>query len=344
MTPPETSVRSLAEHLGGDLTGPDAAVTALTAAEDAAAGCAVVVGDAGGLRTALAGRPAVVVVPADLPLPADPGCAVIRVADARYALAVASALFDGRPVPGPGIHPTAVVARSASVGEGASVGPYSVIEDNVVIGAGSIVGPNCSIGAGTRLGEGCRLFAGVHVYDGIIIGDRVRLHSGCVLGADGFGYAVGPGSAGAQGVRKIHHLGRVIVADDVEIGANTAVDRGTLRPTRIGARTKIDNLCQIGHNVSVGEDCLIAGVTGVAGSATIEDRVVLGGYVAVADHVTIHAGARVAGRSGVTKDVPAGETWAGFPAQPYRRWVRGLYLQGRLERLWQAFKGRDDDA
>jgi UDP-3-O-[3-hydroxymyristoyl] glucosamine N-acyltransferase len=133
----------------------------------------------------------------------------------------------------------------------------------------------------------------------------------------------------------------VLIGDDVEIGANSSVDRGTLDPTRIGPRSKIDNHCQVGHNVTIGSDCLIAAMTAIAGSTSVGDRTILGGYVAVTDHVAIGADVRIAGRAGVTKDVPDGETWAGFPAQPYRRWVRGLYLQGRLERIWQAVKGHD---
>ena len=338
MTPGEVTAGTLAEHLGGALTGPDTGVTGLADAAQAGPGLAVVAGDARSLRAALAGAPAAVVVPSGLQVPRQPGCAVITVPDARRALALLSALFDDRPEPEPGIHPTAVIATGASLGGDVTVGAYSVVDAGAEIGAGTVVGPHCTIGHGARIGHGCRLFAGVRVYDGVTVGDRVRLHSGCVLGADGFGYAPGP-----VGAEKIHHLGGVVIGDDVEIGANTAVDRGTLQATRVGARTKIDNLCQIGHNVLIGADCLIAAVAAVGGSSRLEDGVVLGGCVAVADHVTIHAGARVAGRSGVTKDIPAGETWAGFPAQPYRRWVRGLYLQGKLERLWQAFKGHDDE-
>lgn len=337
MTPGRIAVSELTRRLGGASTGPDVDVVGLATPDDAAPGRLVVAVDADALRRALPGAPAAVVVPGGVEAPADVGCAVITVADARLALAALSALFDDRPAQEPGIHPTAVVASGAAIGAGVAIGAYAVVEDGAEIGARTVVGPHCTVGAGAKLGSGCRLFAGVRIYDGVTVGDRVRLHSGCVLGADGFGYAAAP-----DGAVKIHHLGGVVVGDDVEIGANTAVDRGTLQATRIGPRTKIDNLCQIGHNDRIGSDCLIAGVTGLAGSVTLEDGVVLGGYVAVADHVTIHAGARVAGRSGVTKDVPPGETWAGFPAQPYRRWVRGLYLQGKLEHLWQAFRTRDD--
>lgn len=334
----ELDVRTLAEYLGGEARGPEANVVSLAAPDRARPGSVVVVADAAALERALARAPAAVVVPVELDAPPDAPCAIVTVADARLAFAHLSALFDDRPVPPPGVHPTAVVASDVSLGPDVSIGPLAVVEDGAQVGAGSIIGPHCTIGAGARLGRACRLHAGVILYDGVHLGDRVRLHSGCVIGADGFGYASGP-----SGAVKIHHLAGVVVEDDVEIGAGTAVDRGTVDPTRIGARTKIDNQCQIGHNARIGRDCLIAGVAGIGGSVTLEDGVVLGGYVGVADHVTIHAGARVGGRSGVTKDIPPGETWAGFPAQPYRRWVRGLYLLGRLEHMWRAVRERDDE-
>lgn len=336
MPSPELDARALAEHLDGDVRGPNANVDSLAAPARARPGSVVVAADAAALERAVAGAPAAVVVPVELEIPPDTLCAVVTVADARLAFARLSALFDDRPVPSPGVHPTAVVASDASLGPDVSIGPLAVIEDGAEIGAGSIIGPHCTVGAATRLGRSCRLHAGVRLYDGVHLGDRVQLHSGCVIGADGFGYTSGP-----SGAVKIHHLAGVEIDDDVEIGAGTAVDRGTVDPTRIGARTKIDNLCQIGHNARVGQDCLIAAMAGISGSVTLEDGVVLGGYVVVADHVVIHAGARVAGRSGVTKDIPAGETWAGFPAQPYRRWVRGLYLLGKLERMWRDLRDRD---
>lgn len=324
----------LAERVGGTARGPAGRASRLATAEDAGPGAVVVASDARSLERALARGPAVVVVPSGTGVAEPPPCAWITVADARLALALLSALFDARPRPPEGVDPSATVSPDASLGDRVSVGPHSVIEAGASVGAGTRIGPQCTVGAGASLGSGCRLHAGVRLYDGVEVGDRVELHSGCVLGADGFGYAVG-----RTGAVKIRHLGTVVVGDDVEVGANTTVDRGTLGATRIGPRTKIDNHCQVGHNVSIGSDCLIAGMTGIAGSVSIGDRAVLGGYVAVADHVSIGPDARVAGRAGVTKDVPAGETWAGFPAQPYRTWVRGLYLQGRLERIWAAVKG-----
>lgn len=336
MSAPAHDSATLAARLQGDLEGPTVPIRRLASAAGAGPDAVVVVADADDLGRALANGAAAVVLSRSLARGDPPACAAIRVDDPRLALAQLSALFDRRPDVPPGVHATAVVAVDASLGEDVAVGPHSVVEAGAEIGPGTRIGPHCTIHAGTRLGRACRLHAGVVVYDGVTLGERVELHSGCVIGADGFGYAAGGG-----GARKIHHLGGVVIGDDVEIGANSAVDRGTLDPTVIGPRTKIDNHCQIGHNVTIGSDCLIAGMTGVAGSSSVGDRTILGGYVAVADHVAIGADVRIAGRAGVTKDVPDGETWAGFPAQPYRRWVRGLYLQSRLERIWQAVKGRD---
>lgn len=275
-------------------------------------------------------------------VPADYAAAAAEVHDPRRALARLSALFDHRPLPAPGVHASAIVDPSAQLGRDVTVAAGAVIGPGAAIGDGSIVGPASVVGPAARVGAGCRLHANVTLYDGIVLGDRVIVHAGAVLGADGFGYAAGP-----SGAEKIHHAGSVVIGDDVEIGALTAIDRGTLDDTRVGARTKIDNHCQIGHNVVIGRDCLIAGMTAIGGSAVVEDGVVVAGAVAISDHVTVHAGARIAGRSGVTKTVPAGETWAGSPARPYRRFVRELYLLDRLERIWAFVRSRssaEDDA
>lgn len=305
-------------------TGPPevAAVVVLGADSDAAA------------ATAAWGRasPAVLVARVGA-VPAAYAGAVLEVGDPRLALARLSAHFDRRPRPVPGVHPTAVVDPTARIGRDVSVEAGAVIGPAAEMGDACAVGANCVIGPGVHVGAGSRLYANVTLYDGVTLGARVIVHSGAVLGADGFGYAAGP-----AGAAKIHHTGGVVIGDDVEIGALTAIDRGTLEDTRVGARTKIDNHCQIGHNVQIGSDCLLAGMTAVAGSAVLEDGVVLGGAAAISDHVTVHAGARIAGRSGVTKDVPAGETWAGFPARPYRRYVRELYLLDRLERIWEVVR------
>jgi len=258
------------------------------------------------------------------------------VADTRLALARLSRRLDARPaIAAVGVHPSAVVDPSArlgarvAVGPLAVVGPDAVVEDDAVIGAGAFVGARARVGAGSVLRER------VVVEDGVVVGRRCWLQAGAVIGGDGFGFAPGP-----RGAERIHHLGTVVLGDDVEVGANACIDRATLGATVIGPRCKIDNLVQIGHNVRVGADALIAGQTGIAGSTQVGDRVVIGGAAGVSDHLEIGDDARIAGGAGVTKNVPAGDTWGGYPAQPVRRWIRERYLIGRLEAIWAFVKGR----
>jgi UDP-3-O-[3-hydroxymyristoyl] glucosamine N-acyltransferase len=237
--------------------------------------------------------------------------------------------------PVPGVHPTAVIGTSARVGAGVSIGPYAVIGDGVEIGNGTVIGPHCVLGAGVRLGEQCQLVASVTVYSGSRIGNRVTLHAGVRIGSDGVGYVQRDG----QHV-KIPHVGRCLIEDDVEVGANTTIDRGSIDDTVIGAGTKIDNLVQIGHNVRIGKGCLIMGQAGIAGSVRVEDGCMILGQVGISGHHTIGKGARVAAQAGVFGDIPAGETWSGYPARPHKEALRAqaaLFklpsLLRRIERL-----------
>ncbi len=344
--PSGLSPAQVAEAAGGSLKdgGAAASLTHLASVSRVAAGypeagsAVVVVPGQSELERLVGAAAGLIVLKEDLEVPAAlRDVPLVRVAEPRLALALLSAAFDSRPPPvPPGVDPTAVVHDTARLGEGVTLGPGAWVGPSVVVGAGSVVGPGVALGAGSVVGDACVLHAGVTLYDGVELGSRVVLHAGCVIGADGFGYAPSP-----RGALKVRQLGGVRLGDDVEIGANTAVDRGALDDTVVGDRTKIDNLCQVGHNVRIGTDCLIAGMTGIAGSVVIGNGVIIGGAVAVSDHVSIGEGARIAGRSGVTKDVPAGETWAGFPARPYRQFARALYLQDRLEEIWNAFKLRE---
>jgi len=279
--------------------------------------------------------PGLLVVTRGTTLPATMASAgVVTVDSTRLALATLSQAFDLRPTEPRVVDPDARIAADAALGDGVSVGPGVVVAAGASVGAGTVLRAGSYVGAGSVIGADCVLHPHVVIYDGIELGARVQVHAGTVIGADGFGYAASP-----HGAAKIHHLGSVRIADDVEIGANSAIDRGTLDDTSIGARTKIDNHCQVGHNVVIGSDCLIAGMTGIAGSVRIGDGVIIGGAVGIADHVVIGSGARIAGRSGVTKDIPPGETWAGFPARPYRQYTRSLYLAERLETIWHHLRG-----
>jgi UDP-3-O-[3-hydroxymyristoyl] glucosamine N-acyltransferase len=210
------------------------------------------------------------------------------------------------------------------------------IEPGAVIGAGVVIGANTTIGAGAAIGRGCMVGRNCSFGPGVsvqhaLIGDGVILHPGVRIGQDGFGYASGP-----EGHTKIPQIGRVILQDNVEIGANSCVDRGGLRDTTIGEGTKIDNLVQIGHNVQTGRHCMIVAGVSLAGSVILGDFVAIGGHTVVDNHVQVGSGAQIAGISVVNRDVPPGERWGGTPAQPAKQWMRDLLSMRRLARQEQA--------
>jgi UDP-3-O-[3-hydroxymyristoyl] glucosamine N-acyltransferase len=256
-----------------------------------------------------------------------PNTAVAIVAsDPLVAWSKVAALFHPLPPVTPGIHPSAVVAASARIDPTAEIGPLAVIGEKVTIGARGRIGAMVVIGNGVEIGRDVRI--GPHAsLSHSLIGDRVYIYPGARIGQDGFGFAITP-----DGFYTVPQLGRVLIGDDVEIGANTTVDRGTLEDTVIGAGTRIDNLVQIGHNVRIGRACVLVAHVGVSGSTVLEDQVVLAGQVGVAGHLRIGAGSRVAAQAGVMADVPPRSDLAGAPAQPIkaffkevatiRRWVR----------------------
>ena len=270
----------------------------------------------------------------------------VEVAAPRYALSGLVALFEPGPHAPPGAHPSAAVDDSAVLGPGVSLGPFASVGPGAEIGAGVRILSHASIGAGARIGPDCLIHAGVRIGEGAVLGARVILQAGVVIGADGFSYVTrGPASfevARRSGdfhgvvnerVRRIGSLGRVELGDDVEVGANSCIDRSNIGATRIGARTKIDNLCQIGHNITIGEDCLISGKTGIGGSTRIGDRVVLGGAAMLADHIEIGDDAVVGGAAAVWKSVPAGQVWVGYPARPKSVYITAQAHLARMSRL-----------
>ena len=244
---------------------------------------------------------------------------VIRVADARVAFARVLPLFFPEPTYAPGIHPSAVVAASAQIDPSAHIGPQCVIGENVIIGARSVLQGLNFVGTGCQLGEDVNLFPSVTLYAQTEIGNRVRIHANTVIGSDGFGYVL-DGAAH----RKVPQIGNVIIRDDVELGSNMSVDRGALGPTIIGKGTKVDNLVQIGHNVNIGEHCLIVAHVGISGSTKLGNHVILGGQVGVAGHLKIGNKVTVAAQSGVMHPIPDGEKWLGSPAQPDRQTKRQM--------------------
>ena len=278
-----------------------------------------------------------VVVLAKHPVPSGSFRAVIAVEEGRMAVAKLTALIDRGPAHDPGIHPTAIVAPDAKLGEGVSIGAHAVVGPRSRIGAGTTIMPQVTIGADVTIGAQGMFHAGVRIGDRSTIGDRVIVHANAVIGSDGFSFApdlASPIAFTAEVVlTRIHSLGSVMIGDDVEIGACTTIDRATVEFTRIGRGTKIDNHVHIGHNVGIGESCVVCGMVGISGSVTIGDRVRLGGGVGIGDHLRIGDQAVVAAGSGVAGNVPAGAFVSGYPAQPHRRTLEQFVYSGRQKRL-----------
>lgn len=232
-----------------------------------------------------------------------------------------------------GIHPSAVIGDGAVIGEGASIQPNAVVEPGARIGARTVIGAGSYVGHEAIVGDDCSLAARVTVGARCVVGNRVIIHSGAVLGGDGFGFEMKDGRQ-----VKIPQTGIVQVDDDVEIGANTTVDRARFGRTWIGAGTKIDNLVQIAHNVQIGKHCIICAQAGVSGSTRLGDYAVLGGQVGTVGHIEIGRGAQVGAQSGVSKNVPPGEVWFGYPAIPIKEQKTQLARIALLPRLFERLK------
>jgi UDP-3-O-[3-hydroxymyristoyl] glucosamine N-acyltransferase len=248
--------------------------------------------------------------------------AFVAVAQALYPAALRpSSLFEASGVSaGAHVHPTARLESGVTVDPAAVIGPHAQI------GSGSVIAPTAVIGPHVRIGRDCVIGAGATIVHALI-GDRVVIHAGARIGQDGFGYLPGP-----RGHGKVPQVGRVIIQDGVEIGANATIDRGAIRDTVIGEGTKIDNLVQIAHNVEIGRHCVLASQTGISGSVTVGDFVMMGGKVGIADNVTIGSGAMLAADSGVMSNIPPGAKWGGSPARPAREWLKGAATLRRLAR------------
>ncbi|MBV8448222.1 MAG: UDP-3-O-(3-hydroxymyristoyl)glucosamine N-acyltransferase [Hyphomicrobiales bacterium] len=255
----------------------------------------------------------------------DPYRSFARVAGAMFPTALRLTSICGTQ----GVSPSSHVDATARLEAGVIVDPGAVVGPGAEIGSGTLIAANAVIGPSVRIGRDCSVGPGASVTHALI-GNRVILHAGVRVGQDGFGFAMGP-----QGHAKVPQIGRVTIEDDVEIGANTAIDRGANRDTMIGEGTKIDNLVQIAHNVVIGRHCVIAGQVGISGSVTLEDFVVLAGHVGVVGHLRIGAGAQIAGASNIKDNVPAGARWGGTPAKPIREWFREMQVLAISAKRWK---------
>ena len=225
-----------------------------------------------------------------------------------------------------GLSPDCRVHPEARLEAGVTIDPGAVIGKGAEIGSGTIIGANCVVGDNVRIGRDCAIGPGAGITNALI-GNRVIIHGGARLGQDGFGFAMGP-----RGHLKVPQIGRVIIQDDVEIGANTCIDRGANRDTIVGEGTKIDNLVQIGHNVVIGRHCVIVAQVGISGSCTLEDFVVIGGQAGLAGHLKLGIGAQLAAQSGLMNDMPPGARWAGNPAKPGKAYFREVATLSKLAR------------
>jgi UDP-3-O-[3-hydroxymyristoyl] glucosamine N-acyltransferase len=326
------TIRDLASRVAGDVLGdPEVVISGVASLQSAGAGDLVYVDSAKYVGALSSSKASAAILPEGIDPPA--GMAAIRVRQPALAMAQALEILCPFERTFAGISPQAAIGANVQIHDSVAIGPHAFVGDDVRIGRGTEIHPNATIGRGSVVGEDCVLHAGVHIYDGVTIGNRVIIHAGAVIGADGFGYVQenmsAPGAPPDQPVRhrKVRQIGRVVIEDDVEVGANTTIDRAALDVTRIGRGSKIDNLVQVAHNCLIGRHCIIVGQAGLSGSCVLGDYATIAGQAGLAGHLTVGARAVVGAQAGVTKDVPDGQYVLGSPAiEDFRRAKRALSL------------------
>ena len=322
----------LADQLGAEVDRVPAEVMihGVSSIPGARAGCLVFAEEETSLAAALASAAAAVLVGRSM-ASAGADKPLLRVGQPRLAFARAAQLLRA-PQPAAEIHATAVLAPGVEIGRGVSIGAHAVIDEGAAVGNATVVGSGAVIGAGVHIGSDCRIYPRVVIYPGVTLGNRVVVHAGAVLGADGFGY-VRDRATGEY--TQFPQQGTLVIEDDVEIGANTTIDRGALDETRIGRGTKLDNLIHIGHNCSIGRDVVIAAQTGISGSSAVGDGAILGGQVGMGDHAMVGPGVILGGQAGILpkkKLLGPGIVFWGTPAKPVRQYLKELALLARLKR------------
>ncbi len=326
------TVAELAELVGGRVVvGGEAFVRRVSSIEAAGEGDLAFVEDEKLFEAARSCRASCMIVPEGSAAKLEGfGGGIVEAARPKLAFALAAEVLHQPQKLEGHVHPTAAVAEGARLGEGVYVGAGASVGEGATIGAGTQVHSNCVVGRGVNVGRDCVLRPNVVLYEGVTLGDRVVLHAGVVVGADGFGYVRDP--AGVY--HKFPQVGTVVIEDDVEVGANSCIDRGALGTTRVGKGSKLDNLVQVGHNVEIGERVVIAAQTGISGSTVIESDAVIGGQVGFGDHARVQSGAVIGSQAGVLpgKIVRPG-VWWGTPVQPLEEYKRLNALWGRLPRM-----------
>jgi len=332
VSPDSLTARAVAELIGGRLVGDGGAVLSGIAPLDRAGpGDLSFLASGRYLEAFRATRAGCVLIAEDFAEVSGGPAIRIFVGDPARAVGQVQAHLYPEPTPVPGVDPTARLARGVVLGQNVCVGAYTVLGAGVRLGDRVVLGPGVVLEDGTEIGDDSVLGPRVVCGRQTRIGNRVRIKAGAVLGGSGFGYAPGGG-----GLERLPHAGRCIIEDDVDIGSNTCIDRGSVDDTVVGAGTKIDNLVQLGHNVRLGRHCLVMSQVGIAGSARIGDRVVLAGQVGVVGHLSIGDGARIAAQSGVGHDLPGGADYGGSPARPHREWLRSHAVLYRLAPIAKA--------
>ncbi len=329
----EITVAELAAHVGGRVVGDRTIlIRGLASVERAGKGEIAFIEDGKLLENALSSTASCLIVPEGAQIEAT---CIIEVKRPKLAFALIAELLHPLKRREAGIHPTAIVAASAKMGEGVFVGAWVEIGEGVSVGAGTQILSGVAIGDEVRIGRDSVIHPNVVLYDGVSLGERVILHAGVIIGADGFGYV--PDEKNVR--HKFPQIGTVVIGDDVEIGACTCIDRGALGTTRIGRATKIDNLVQIAHNVQIGERVVIAAQTGISGSTVIEDDAVIGGQVGMGDHARVESGAIIGSKAGILpgKIVRAG-VWWGIPVQPLGEYKRINAHVNRLPQMREELK------
>lgn len=322
------------DQLGGTLEGSgDIEITGVAGLSEAGKGDISFLANPKYATQVATTKASAVIVPADWDRPTT--CALVRVDNSDQVFAeIAELFYEAPPKPAAGVHPTAFVADSVQLGEGVSVGANSTLEEGVVVGANTTISANCHIGYKTSIGADCLIYPQASTREFTEIGDRVIVHNGAVLGSDGFGYAVQEDGSRT----KIPQIGKVVLEDDVEIGANVTIDRARFGKTRIGKGTKIDNLVQIGHNVVVGEHSVMCGQVGISGSTTIGSRCILAGQAGLAGHLNVEDNSIIGAQAGVMKDVPERAFVIGSPAMPHLQFKKMIANTITLPRLKEKVK------